>query len=386
MRHSSGGTRPTGGPTRLQGGGGLADGVAPERAVLEPLRQEADVVVDTSELSRSPVAGRGRAGVRALVRSAGSSLTVASFGFQVRAGRWTPTGASTCGLPDQPLLDTRAPGPHRPRTGVPELVLSQERATEFLDRYVELIDLISGGYQREGKRTSRWPSAAPSESIAASRSPKNSAAGSRASPGSPGRPPRPVQGVVESSRAEGGGPGGGWPARDAHRAGRAARRHHRRGHRRRSTAALRPAAPGGPGIVPPGDLRMALTALAEPTEPRTSGIDISAPVPRRGRAGRPPGRQHRAGRPRSSARGSGGPGWTRPARYGCPRPGGRHGLPALDIVAEVGGPGRGSVAVGAIRGQVALRHSGPGPSRASATGDGRYRRQYGVTPCTDRQV
>ena len=35
----------------LQGGGRLADGVAAERAVLEPLRQEADVVVDTSELS-----------------------------------------------------------------------------------------------------------------------------------------------------------------------------------------------------------------------------------------------------------------------------------------------------------------------------------------------
>ena len=35
----------------LQEGGRLADGVAAERAVLEPLRQEADVVVDTSELS-----------------------------------------------------------------------------------------------------------------------------------------------------------------------------------------------------------------------------------------------------------------------------------------------------------------------------------------------
>ena len=31
-------------------------------------------------------------------------------------------------------------------------MLSQEGAAEFLDRYVELIDLISGGYKREGKR------------------------------------------------------------------------------------------------------------------------------------------------------------------------------------------------------------------------------------------
>ena len=35
---------------------------------------------------------------------------------------------------------------------VSDYVLSQEGATEFLDRYVELIDLISGGYKREGKR------------------------------------------------------------------------------------------------------------------------------------------------------------------------------------------------------------------------------------------
>ena len=31
-------------------------------------------------------------------------------------------------------------------------VLSQEGAEEFLDRYLELLRLISGGYRREGKR------------------------------------------------------------------------------------------------------------------------------------------------------------------------------------------------------------------------------------------
>ena len=35
---------------------------------------------------------------------------------------------------------------------VSDYVLTQEGAGEFLDRYVELIDLISGGYTREGKR------------------------------------------------------------------------------------------------------------------------------------------------------------------------------------------------------------------------------------------
>jgi UPF0042 nucleotide-binding protein len=80
-----------------------------------------------------------------------SSLTVVSFGFKY-------------GLPlDADLvIDMRfLPNPHwipelRDHTGkdqdVSDYVLSQEGATEFLDRYVELIDLISGGYKREGKR------------------------------------------------------------------------------------------------------------------------------------------------------------------------------------------------------------------------------------------
>jgi len=135
----------------LQGGGRLADGVAAERAVLEPLRLEADVVVDTSELSVHQL----RAEVeRAFAHSAPerrASLTVVSFGFKY-------------GLPlDADLvIDMRfLPNPHwipelRDHTGrdqdVSDYVLSQEGATEFLDRYVELIDLISGGYQREGKR------------------------------------------------------------------------------------------------------------------------------------------------------------------------------------------------------------------------------------------
>jgi len=78
-------------------------------------------------------------------------MTVVSFGFKY-------------GLPlDADLvIDMRfLPNPHwipelRDHTGleqeVSDYVLSQEGATEFLDRYVELIDLISGGYRREGKR------------------------------------------------------------------------------------------------------------------------------------------------------------------------------------------------------------------------------------------
>jgi RNase adapter protein RapZ len=135
----------------LQGGGRLADGVAAERAVLEPLRQEADVVVDTSELSVHQLRAEVERAFAHTSAERKSSLTVVSFGFKY-------------GLPlDADLvIDMRfLPNPHwipelRDHTGkdqdVSDYVLSQEGATEFLDRYVELIDLISGGYKREGKR------------------------------------------------------------------------------------------------------------------------------------------------------------------------------------------------------------------------------------------
>ena len=135
----------------LQGGGRLADGVAAERVVLEPLRQEADVVVDTSELSVHQLRAEVERAFAHTVPERKASLTVVSFGFKY-------------GLPlDADLvIDMRfLPNPHwipelRDHTGleqeVSDYVLSQEGATEFLDRYVQLIDLISGGYKREGKR------------------------------------------------------------------------------------------------------------------------------------------------------------------------------------------------------------------------------------------
>jgi UPF0042 nucleotide-binding protein len=60
------------------------------------------------------------------------------------------------------VVDVRfLPNPHwipelREHTGrdddVRDYVLSQEGAVEFVDRYLDLLSLVSGGYRREGKR------------------------------------------------------------------------------------------------------------------------------------------------------------------------------------------------------------------------------------------
>jgi UPF0042 nucleotide-binding protein len=137
----------------LQGDGRLVDGIAAERALLEGLRDEADLVIDTSDRSihelrrsiESAFTGEGdepRPALRA---------TVLSFGYKY-------------GLPvDADLVvDVRfLPNPHwipelRDLTGcdaeVRDYVLSQEGATEFLDRYTELLEIIGAGYTRESKR------------------------------------------------------------------------------------------------------------------------------------------------------------------------------------------------------------------------------------------
>jgi UPF0042 nucleotide-binding protein len=134
----------------LQGDGRLVDGIAAERELLQPLRESADLVVDTSTVSVPQLRGM-------IERTFGieseqvTRVTVLSFGFKY-------------GLPmDSDLVaDVRfLPNPFwipelRDQTGrddaVRDYVLSQEGAEEFIARYLELLGLVGAGYRREGKR------------------------------------------------------------------------------------------------------------------------------------------------------------------------------------------------------------------------------------------
>ena len=121
-----------------------------ERDLLRPLREDADLVLDTSTLSVHQL--------RAKIEDAfgtdsatTTKVTVLSFGYKY-------------GIPmDADLvMDVRfLPNPFwipelKDLTGkdadVRNYVLTQEGAEEFLDRYHELLRLIGAGYRREGKR------------------------------------------------------------------------------------------------------------------------------------------------------------------------------------------------------------------------------------------
>jgi UPF0042 nucleotide-binding protein len=137
----------------LQGDGRLVDGIAAERAILEGLRGEADLILDTSarsvpELRRAieqAFTSGGTLDGRPVLRA-----TVVSFGFKY-------------GLPvDADLVvDVRfLPNPFwipelRELNGendeVRDYVLAQQGAVDFLDRYTEILEIIGAGYAREGK-------------------------------------------------------------------------------------------------------------------------------------------------------------------------------------------------------------------------------------------
>jgi RNase adapter protein RapZ len=133
----------------LQGSGRLVDGITAERDLLRPLREAADLVVDTSTTSVPTLRAT-------LERTFGADyphhtrVTLVSFGYKF-------------GLPmDSDLVvDVRfLPNPFwipelRDQTGRDEpvraYVLSQDGAAEFIDRYLDLLGLVAGGYRREGK-------------------------------------------------------------------------------------------------------------------------------------------------------------------------------------------------------------------------------------------
>jgi UPF0042 nucleotide-binding protein len=134
----------------MQGDGRLVDGITAERKLLAPLREEADLILDTSALSVHDL----RAKIEDAFGTESSTqtrVTVLSFGYKyglpmdsdlVMDVRFLPNPFWIPELRDQSGLDG----------DVRNYVLGQEGAEEFLQQYHELLRLVGAGYKREGKR------------------------------------------------------------------------------------------------------------------------------------------------------------------------------------------------------------------------------------------
>mgnify|MGYP000290556180 FL=1 len=137
-------------PHPLQGNGTLLDGIGVERAALVSIREQADFVIDTSDLNIHQLSTK--TGDLFTDESAKKlSLTVMSFGFKHGLPADADHVADMRFLPN-PFWDESL----RPFNGedkqVSDFVLSQQGAEEFITNYVDALKPVLAGYMRENKR------------------------------------------------------------------------------------------------------------------------------------------------------------------------------------------------------------------------------------------
>jgi UPF0042 nucleotide-binding protein len=137
-------------PHPLQGAGGILDGLTRERVLLGDLRARADLVIDTSALNvhdlrrkvDAAFGGSDRVRLRATVMSFGFKYGIPVDADIVGDVRFLPNPYWVPELKELTGLDA----------DVSDYVTEQSEAREFLDRMAGMLDLVSDGYLREGKR------------------------------------------------------------------------------------------------------------------------------------------------------------------------------------------------------------------------------------------
>jgi UPF0042 nucleotide-binding protein len=128
----------------------ISDSIAAERELLDDLREEADVIVDTSNLNIHELRDRLTAQFSEEEMARPMRVSIRSFGFK----NGTPRDIDL-------LFDVRfLPNPHwvpelRPLRGtderVAEYVMGEEAAKEFVDRADEMLAFLIPHFEAEGK-------------------------------------------------------------------------------------------------------------------------------------------------------------------------------------------------------------------------------------------
>jgi UPF0042 nucleotide-binding protein len=136
-------------PHPLSREGRLMDGFDRERELLRRLRGRADIVIDTSNLNVHQLGQRIQAAFED-DRSRGLRASIVSFGFKYGIPIDADMVADMRFLPNPYWVDEL-----RPLSGLDQDVIDyvrkQPRTEEFLDRYEELIALLTDGFLHEDK-------------------------------------------------------------------------------------------------------------------------------------------------------------------------------------------------------------------------------------------
>ncbi len=136
-------------PHPLQEGGRVVDGIAAERELLQGMRAEADLVLDTTTLNVHELRARVRE-VFASDGDVGLQVSVVSFGFKYGLPVDADMVADCRFLPNPRWVPELAPltGQDEP---VVEYVLGQPGAADFLDAFVRAVRIALDGFGRRGR-------------------------------------------------------------------------------------------------------------------------------------------------------------------------------------------------------------------------------------------
>jgi UPF0042 nucleotide-binding protein len=136
-------------PHPLQGDGTILDGIVAERAMTAAVREQSDIIIDTSELNIHQLATT----INELFADAdtpGVRVTLTSFGFKYGVPTDSDMVADARFLPNPFWVPEL-----RAHTGkdadVRDYVLGQPGALDFVERYAEALRPVLAGYQRENK-------------------------------------------------------------------------------------------------------------------------------------------------------------------------------------------------------------------------------------------
>jgi RNase adapter protein RapZ len=126
------------------------EGIRKERQIMEALRGDADLIIDTTELTPHELRDRVRDAFAATSGEAGLQVAVVSFGYKYGVPRDADLVLDVRFLPNPYWLDwlRDVPGTEAP---VKRYVTGQPQYAEFVSRLRALLDHVLPGFVAEGK-------------------------------------------------------------------------------------------------------------------------------------------------------------------------------------------------------------------------------------------
>jgi UPF0042 nucleotide-binding protein len=129
----------------------VLDGISKERAVLESLREAADLVIDTSNMTVHELRDRVVGSFSAQTREERMQTTVVSFGYKHGLPLDADMVLDVRFLPNPYWIDDLRPLPGTDKK-IREYVMGQSESKDFMKRLDMLLDGVVPGFLHEGKR------------------------------------------------------------------------------------------------------------------------------------------------------------------------------------------------------------------------------------------